>query len=201
MNTSYKTYLLQLLSNASINEALSILDGVLVHGRYYADLVHYKFRHRELETSFSKGLFSPEEYTKERAKFTNGLIAFTHELDEQELLHQILLLSPTKAAHDKIAERFKRYFPNTAEEFEGKLLENSFAFVVCNDFDTPPEQQESFDNLMQDYLEKGYLLVCASKSNQKAIVSANRDKVHAANSPFALFARVREMIDYVRYFR
>lgn len=201
MNTSCKTYLLQLLSNASINEALSSLDGMLVHGRYYVDFVHYKFRHRELETNFSKGLFSPDEYHKERAKFMNGLIAFANELDEQELIPQILLLSPTQAAHNEIAERFKRYFPNTAEEFEGKLLDNSFAFVVCNDFNTPQDQQERFDKLMQDYLNKGYLLVCASKSNQKAIVSNNRDKVHAANSPFALFARVREMIDYVRYFR
>jgi len=200
MKTNHKTQLLQLLGKSSINETLSLLDRMLVHGRYYADLVAYKIRDREIEANYSKNLLSEAKYRRERDKFTNGLIAFINELDEREFLEQILLLSPSKSVHDHLADQFKRYFPNTAEEFDGKIQDKPFAFVVCNDFDTPSEQQAAFDELMQRYLDKGYLLLCATKLPKK-LVSDNPKKVYAANSLFALFARVREMIDYVRYFR
>jgi len=196
----HKTHLLELISDVQTEKALDILDRMLVHGKLYADLVQYKSRYREIRAAENRGIIEPSTALFEKTKFNSGLISFISDLDERELLNQILLVSPDSEAHEKLAEKFKSYFPNTAENFSGKLEKGDFAFVVCNDFFTAKEKQEDFDKLIQDYIDAGYFLVCATENNQKAIVGANRKQIHGANSQFALFARVREMIDFVRYF-
>jgi Effector-associated domain 11 len=200
MINQHKIQLLQLIGDSKTEAVLKKLDSILIHGRLYADLVAYKSRFRELNASHQQNLISFDEFHRESSKFNKGLISFVNEIDERELLNQILLLSPNKIAHDKIANSFKLYFPNTEEHWDGNILKNDYAFVVCNDFYTPKEEQEEFDKLMKSYMEVPNYLVCATENNRKELVGENRDKVHAANSKFALYARVREMIDFVRYF-
>lgn len=197
---THKSHLLHLLGEGQVEEALDALDHMLLHGRLYPDLVHYKARYREIQAGKNKGLLKHPDALDRMSEFTHGLIAFVAELDERELINPILLLSPDQAAHDKLAESFKRFFPYTSENCSGVFEKGDFACVVCNDFYTDPAQQAMFDALMQQYLDARYYLVCFTGSNQKEIVGKNRLKVHAANSPFALYARVREMIDFIRYF-
>lgn len=196
-----KTHLLHRIANADLSTVLDELDAMLLHGKSYHEFATYKPRYRALRAKSRKGTIKSDEETLQTNQLTDDLIEFIQSLDEHELLHQILLLSPDKDSHDRLAPQFKRNFPNAAEEYGGRYRPGDFAFVVCNDFYTQPDQQAAFDALMEQYLQAGHYLVCYTPDNRKAIVGNNRDKAHAANSPFALYARIREMIDFVRYFK
>jgi Effector-associated domain 11 len=197
----HKTNLLQLIGSAELSEVFERLDQLLLHGKTYADFVHFKARHRELRSGYRKNTISEEEYSRGRNKLTDDLIEFIQDMDEREFLSQILLLSPDKHCHDQLASYFQIGFPNATAEYSGSVQQGDFAFVVCNDFYTPDDKKADFDALMQQYLDSGYYLICYTGNNQKPIVGGNRQKVHAANSPFALYARIREMIDFIRYFK
>jgi hypothetical protein len=195
---NYKTKLLRLIGDAQIDEFFNELDSLLMYGRLYADFVHYKSRYKEIKRSNNRGTLEYKEYVKEMNQLNDALIAFVDEIDESEYLRPILLLSPNQQANDSFAPALLKTFPNAVTDFSGCLVDKDFAFIVCNDFETPTE---AFDLLMQEYIDKGFYLVCYTKLNQKKLVSDNRLKVNAANTPFTLYSRIKEMIDFVRYFK
>jgi hypothetical protein len=196
----HKHHLLSLLSENRSEEALDLLDRMLMHSKDYFQLVNFAAQYRDLQEQFDLNMIASGDFNQTRSKWRNGMIRFVTQLDDRELLQQLLLLSPDAAAHERLAPGFKRYFPNVAEHWEGEVLQGEYAFVVCNDLFTAPDQQADFDALMERYIQAGYYLLCATEKNPKGLVNNNRTKVHAANSRFALYARVREMIDFVRYF-
>jgi hypothetical protein len=197
----HKSHLLSLIADDRLEDALGQLDNMLIHSKLYNELVYWRSEYKHIRNQYHKHQLDGVEYSKKIGFYREAIITFIEELDDRELLQQILLLSPDAAAHEQLAPYFKRYFPNTAEHCDGKVLAGAYAFVVCNDFFTTPDQQANFDTLMLEYKDAGYYLVCATENNRKELVNDNRDKIYAANSKFALYARVREMIDFVRYFK
>jgi hypothetical protein len=196
----HKTKPLALISEGSIKEALDLLDQMLIHGRYYPDLVHFKSRYTQMRRSVTKGMLSTTEAGRDTNILVDHLIEFISQIEEREFLSQILLVSPDQTAHAFVASQLRLLFPNVVEDFSGKKMDGDYAFVVINDLYTNPDMVDAFDKLIDDYVTQYYLVV-ATSDNRKAVVNNHRSKIHAANSVIALPARIREMMDFIRYFK
>jgi hypothetical protein len=195
-----KTKPLQLIASGQIGEALDLLDQMLIHGLHYSELLQFKFRHNDLQRKIRSGSIEHALETKDMNALSMHLIEFVDQIEEQEFLSQILLVSPDQTAHAFVASQLRLLFPNVVEDFSGKKMDGDYAFVVINDLYTNPDMVDAFDKLIDDYVTQYYLVV-ATSDNRKAVVNNHRSKIHAANSVIALPARIREMMDFIRYFK
>lgn len=197
----HKTKPLALISEGNIKEALGLLDQMLIHGLHHTELLHLKFRHNDLQRRIRSGSMENAAETKETNALSMHLIEFVSQIEEREFLNQILLVSPKGKGNEQMATQLRVLFPSLATDESGHLVNGDFAFVVINDLDKnlPADEQVIFDDLIARYAEKYYLVVGTHVFGKKIVKES--DRIHAANSIFALPARMREMMDFVRYFK
>ncbi|MCB0654140.1 MAG: hypothetical protein KDC85_22865 [Saprospiraceae bacterium] len=151
----------------------------------------------------------------------NDLMTLINKLNEDEFqgfdreitYEKFFVVTPTSKRKGEIEEFFpEEYFPNceviVSEEIKTKprskfIIFDFYGFEKINS----PESENVF--IKKHPALKSYLLILSELVKQRhfIIYLGNhyynldnwREQVHAANSKFALYARIREMIEYLKY--
>ena len=119
----------------------------------------------------------------------------------------ILLLSPSlDSEKEMLAYLPFDYFPKlqTAQEEDYQQIANSFKIIIFDYFDhngiiIESEIRSTQTNKLQWLLKNTdcYIIWFGTHND---MVRENSDRIYAANFRFALYARIREMIDFLKYY-
>jgi len=173
----------------------------------YNDCLNLLSAFNRLERENLNNLLAREEYGRELSKLSMAVLLLIDGLTEDDMsevrhlreeVHERILVV-TRAERRADIERFfsKNYFKNVQYIHFGELIPaERFDLAVLDDIVTNP----AASLYMEQYMEgiDCYILYFG------AHFSINRekyaDKVYFANSIFSLYARIREMLDFIKYY-
>jgi len=171
------------------------------------ELVALLAEFNRLERENMSNLLSREEYNQDFAKLTQRTLFLIDNLQERDLsavrqlreeIHERILVV-TRPERQAYMERFfsKNYFKNVEYICYGDPLpEQRFDLTLLEDIQ--PEPLSAM--LMEQYVDSigSYILYFGEKFPLNKARYA--DKVYFAGSIFSLYARIKEMLDFIKYF-
>lgn len=196
---------------------------------FYNDYLQQYARFREAEKTAIKGIASRNQYLKEINSIRVGLFSLIDTLKEEylsptatledEIYARILVCSKNQACTDEMKSFYiQRFFKNVVyvPDVNSKLnvseviKDKKYDFIVFNLFGELArplkpedakwsEEAENHYTVLEDSLKNVDSLFVVYYGGMLNVLNSNRTKAHACNSPFALHARTREMIDYLKY--
>ncbi|MBK9014922.1 MAG: hypothetical protein IPM82_13060 [Saprospiraceae bacterium] len=192
----------------NIGQCIKQLEASLDPTRaVYNDCLNLLSAFNRLEKDNLNNLLSREEYSRELSKLSVAVLNLIDNLTEEDLsevrhlreeVHERLLVV-TRAERRPAIERFfsKNFFKNVHYIHYGDAIPTErFDLAVLDDIVTDP----AASLYMEEYMDgiACYILYFG------AHFSINRekyaDKVYFANSIFSLYARIREMLDFIKYY-
>jgi hypothetical protein len=171
------------------------------------DLIALLAEFNRLKRENLNNLLSREEYNRDYARLTQRVLSLIDGLQEEDLsatrqlreeIHERILVV-TRPERRAYMERFfsKKYFKNVAYIHYGEAVPaERFDLMLLEDME--PEPLSAM--LMEQYVEgaEAYVLYFGEKFPLERARYA--DKVYFANSIFSLYARIREMLDFMKYY-
>jgi len=198
-----KKELASLVGQNDLEAAFEQIADRLFQGKWktLTSFLLLKSQYAALKEEMMVGTIGDKEHGLGMNKMRKGLLHFIQHLEAEDLVGKALVISPNAEAEAPLAKAFLKFYSLSVFDHECQgVVDGDYDFLVFNDFywKPDPEAASAFEALCQKYLEAGYYVVYFVATH-KDIVGKNREQVHAAQSPFALFARVREMIEYLKY--
>lgn len=208
----------ELIGEAKTKEALQLLKNHLKQNtEAYNTLLLLSNRYKHLSLIEMQGIEDPKTLTTERNKINKNLLDLKIILEEQDFtekldksIHQILqesriLILSNQENHANLSKYFSKLpFNGHSICTYDKIPDlSAFSLVVYDNRDLPSnrkglteEQQKVTDN-------RTNLMENCIKQNPAAIhfggylewLDKNRNKAYSANYEFALFARIKEMLE------
>ena len=156
-----------------------------------------------LKADEMSGVLSEKEISIEHNKIVRNLINYIDILEKDEVfdspLHYIPIIEEVLiVCNSNEEETFEKLFrklnfKNVTVRAEYKFNDDDKQLIIVFDGRT-----KNVDELMTEYLKKkesAFLFFLGEYSN---VVKENRERVYAANSKIALYARIKELIDYIK---
>jgi len=142
---------------------------------------------------------------KSTSEFVNDLkphhLSENPQSNENGITAKILAYAPGEDREKDLQDYFKELnFTNVdVVQYEKEMPLNDYVLIVFDNRDLPFKPDEEELKTRTDFMER------CLRENQYAVhfgnflpwINHNRDYVHAANSRFALFARIKEMLEYI----
>lgn len=209
----------QFIEEDNLDDAFTILkENISQSSDLYDELLMLLNRNARLMKQGRKGTLSYVDLDLLNNNLINDVSSFLKELDDSHLTiipnkfptkkieDKILVFAPDENYKLDLEEYFKRLnFTNIhINLYENDIDPSDFVLIVFDNRDLPfsrglDEQQEKMIRARTDFMEKclrvnpfglhfGHFL---------SWVSSNREYVNAANSSFTLFARIKEMLEFL----
>ena len=167
----------------------------------------------KLKTHQQKGTMTFKDIDIEMSLLSLRLMTFIdNDLDENVIADATVLMDKTQKEivvicremqEDKMREFFtKHYFPKVSFINYGNSLSKKFQGVIILE-DMPTCSVPETD--MEKYLKEPYPYFLYYGSgffprNLQENYDKNKDRVYFANSQFSLYARLKELLDYIKYY-
>ncbi len=182
----------------------------------FTDLCMIQARNAEIEKQNQFGMIAHTDYTITKNQIFDSTLKMINNIEFKTIdleklrkaqIHQrIKLVCYDSEAVQKIKHYFPiGYFPKVSDDaiiqgnVDFKKLKNDFDLVIFDAYHHVPKGDENYrDNILKEYIDNGPPVLYFGK-DENDIVNDYRHRVHAANSPFSLYARLYEMIDYLKY--
>lgn len=184
-----------------IAESSKLKDELIVHTRKF----------NQLSSDSRSNLLDYQEFTKETNRICSSLLGFIEALTETDL-------SPTKPLRDTFFERIlvivadeerkkwisqffaAEYFPNLSFHVEKDLADTEkYSIVVFDNMFNKDEIPQGWKELLKAYLNlPGFYLLYLGGHNED--VAKYPTKAYATNTIFSIYARLREMVEFMKYF-
>lgn len=211
-----------LAANQIDNAFILLVKQVQRSSPFFTDVLIHSAQWNDLSQQQRRGVISEDNRRLETNKLLQSLIELGKNLPQEDWIHEsnpeqhdaVPILAICKDMHD--LREMHDYF--------ARLPIVDISYAVQEAYDPPPagtrlllfanhqigtvekgrvsynDEEQKRLTLMQTYLEHTNLYgVHYGKFWDQ--MDSLRDRLHAANSRFALFARVKEAVEYVRYFR
>lgn len=151
-----------------------------------------------------------QEAQKATNRITNTILEFIGELEEDDLnpaqplrdtyFERILVVVADEERKKWISQFFEdEYFPNLSIHVGLNLAETANYSIVIFD-NMMKDKPANWQQLLEDYLELPgfYLLYLGTGFN--AAIADYPTKAYATNTIFSIYARLREMVEFTKYF-
>lgn len=215
----------QLLHKGHLLLAIKLLEVQLVAGAHRKALANWKQQYNRLQEEHIAGQIDWEEYQKRLEEVKSGLAQLgrqlngsipSTELSRVSINMPILAITPAKARIKELEDLFAKFgFSNVHTcTWEDKPGFDSYPIVAFDNMDlldesaadqTPfkLEQRKARQEraTQMDYCVRSSACLILHYGNQFSWVSENRQRAHAANSKFALYARLMELIEFIEAYR
>lgn len=226
---SFKTELQQLFSRNKIKTILEKLKVVMNTGvTTYADFLLLCRRFNDIADRKMAGTMSEDNYSIEMNQLSNAILHFignlsTGDLKDEynatytEVSNPVLVVTTTKSRALEM-ETFMKQLNFTNSEVTHDLsgvTYGKFDLVIFDNRDLPAcPNEQILENLPVP--EKDIMIKRLQSMNKFILetslfiihfgeyffwVNKHRQRVHAANSRFSLFARTKEMLDFINTYR
>jgi hypothetical protein len=166
-----------------------------------------------LKNHQTRGTLTPKEIDTEMSVLSMRLMTFIdEELEDAMIINTNVLIDKTqkeiiivsKPEQEGTMREFfaKHYFPKVSFKLYGDTLPEKFeGIIVIEDMATG----STSEGKMAQYLKKSYpyFLYFGSGQFPKNLqdeYDKGRNRVYFANSPFSLYARLKELLDYIKYY-
>ncbi|TAK34495.1 MAG: hypothetical protein EPO28_15950 [Saprospiraceae bacterium] len=192
----------------NLGQCIKQLEASLDPGRdAYNDCLSLLAAYNRVERDNLNNLLSRDEYSRELSQLTNRVLLLIDNLAEEDLsevrqlreeVHERILVV-TRAERRPSIERFfsKNYFKNVHYIHYGDAIPaERFDLAVLDDIESDPAAAM----YMEEYVAgiACYVLYFGERFPLDRVKYAN--KVYFANSIFSLYARIREMLDFIKYY-
>ena len=187
----------------------------------YDDLILVQTRYNELSKKEHQAIIHEENVKIDKNQIITALLAFINRLTNEDLKVEafqahsietiILVVTNDEAMMRKF---FSTYFfknvhfttsntidlPDACEliVFDNKIMGGDL-YNEKDEINLSEEVQQHL-GLLRTYLSQTSLNI-VYYGNNLDLVTKYRDRIHAANSQFALYARIKEMIEFMRYYK
>lgn len=197
-----------------IFEALQQVEGIETH-----DLVMQKSQYNRLEDQEMMGVISREHYTVELNKIRRNLLSFienylpnTNLMPTNLIMNPILVISQNEEKIAETAQFFNRLNFGQVEVLHTDTVPNTekYDLIIFDNRHLPFMQkvEQMPDNeivrkridLMKRYIEQSHNFLL-HWGETLFLVNDYRDRIGAANSKFTIYARIRELLDFMRAYR
>jgi Effector-associated domain 11 len=153
-----------------------------------------------------KGIAENEALSKRQIR--DRLLKFIDELNQEHILvtadlpdtiNEKILVICADSERQKVMSKFfgSYYFQNVSyrvnEPFSIPAADTDLIIL-----DRATEDND-YDKLLEQYMNQSFLFVCLTPKNW-GILMEKRDKVNIANSKLSLYARIKEVLDYIKYY-
>ncbi|GJM35076.1 MAG: hypothetical protein DHS20C18_40770 [Saprospiraceae bacterium] len=210
-----KEELKSLISKNRLASAMEFLGRILLEeAEEKSDiLVHSLRRFRENNTEKAKGTISNENFWLEKNRIADTILQVVKELEPsdiselgvilEEIHNPILVICNDEKGKDKMEQIFNSfYFVNLKYYYDKRPLSkeelNDYDLVILN---AMYSSNFDFYNKLEGYLQyDGVYFLYFGKKDFRFEEEEYAEKLHFANSVFSLFARIREVLDYRKYF-
>lgn len=198
-------------------EVLRILDGHLKSDvSNYAELINLTAQHSEIHRSFNLGILGIDEKMKFLSRIWKALIELVDRIEDEDvsISKSFKLLVISKDEPDR--QYMQQYFD--ALPITAHVISTTSYFPPCNyslvcfdahsigmvrnqgEYDKLTEEQKTHLSLLMEYLEKApKWLVYYGEQNY--LINNFRETTNAANNKFSLYARIKEMMDFMENFK
>lgn len=192
----------------NLGQCIKQLEASLDPARaVYNDCLAMLTTFNRVERENLANLLTREEYNRELAQLTQAVLHLIDNLMEDDLsevrhlrqeMHERILVV-TRPARRAYMERFfsKNYFKNVQYIYYGDAIPSErFDLAVLEDIETEPASSL----YMEEYVQGigCYILYFGERFPLDRVRYA--EKVYFANSIFSLYARLKEMLDFMKYF-
>lgn len=173
-------------------------------------LLGFEGRLNRIGSDKRSGTIDPSALENRLNQLTQDVLEFIDTLQDEhfstfarlreEIHEKLLVVCSGESALTRLKPYFNsNYFINVEYtfDFDPVKIDRSDIVVFTNPLDPLPPT--TYQSILDQYFEKSskYILYFGSH-NEK--VSKYPHKVYATNSPFSLYARLREMIEFMKYF-
>lgn len=216
-------------NSVSIDRLVKRLGEVLDNeGEKYSTFLSLKKKYNLLQDKIMADVVIESEINEEKSLISESILTFTKSLQQSDLspkvihrhkalTNQILILTQKKEV-EYVRDFFHRLnFTNIKVKAQHKNLNrlDNFDLIIFDNRDLPncPKQADLYNlnkkeqELILNRISKMELVL---KESSKFVihlggflywVNFNRNRVHAANSKFALYARTKELIEFINTYR
>lgn len=212
----------QLLNKNHYLLTIKLLDQLLESSAARKQLDELKLLYNNLQQRHLLGEVEWDEYETDIAEIREALSRLGQQVDgvgkeqfikEVAITTRILVLTPYKKRFPELDDLFKKFAftEATIAHWEDRPGFHAYPILV---FDNQDLLDESYANeqavlkheqlklrkqretLMENCIRSSTSL-CLHYGNQLNWVSQNRQRVHAANSKFSLFAKLKELVEFL----
>lgn len=205
---------LKSLVSDNLGEALQILSKVFANNRdAFNTVVIYTARLKKLNAEKMKGALSAENENLELSKLFDAVLALIDQITPEEaaayelenaVFKRILVVCKSAGREEYMRRLFpEQYFKgveyDVSEKPRAAASVNRFDLVVFDNY--PHGAPDDPHDLLKYYLEqtRPYLLYFGSQ--QLNLLRDYPEKAYFANSIFSLHGRLREMIEFLKYYK
>ncbi|MFN7120252.1 MAG: hypothetical protein ACK4TA_25915, partial [Saprospiraceae bacterium] len=213
MSTSIASFKLLAAENVGkcLQQLSKIIDATQVN--QFNTLVNLQFRLNRLNTDKMMNTLSNEEEARAENQLMMDIVTFLDTLTEsnfapgarlkEEIYDKILVVCYNVNAVLQLQAFFDSFYFKNVQYATYELNEDKIAWadVIVFDYMYALENDPNYYDLLRQYLDKTpgkYLLYFG---RQDRILEHYPMKVHIARSPFELYARLREMLEFKKFYK
>ena len=222
-----KNTLKELFANNRIKQVLNLLKQELDdNSEYYDSFLMNCNRFNAIQEQLMINVISHENANVDKAKINSAILQIINSLQQidlkqnnklshKEVSNPILVVTSSNSNFDIIKDFFLQLnFVNiSVQSFEQINNTNEFDLIILDNRGLPACPNHS---VLEKFQEKEVYEFRIQKMNEFIKnttkffiywgeylfwVNENRERVHAANSKFALYARIKEMLDFINTFK
>lgn len=222
LSTMNLTTLKNYVSAGKTRQALEALkEAVSPQSNFYNDLLMLMADFSENSRAIVLDLQSPEENRRERKRINNRLLTFLDSLTPDdfktttavtESINQpLLVITPNVERQSLMQDLFYRLGMTSAqvEVFAETLGWSAYEIIVFDNEDLPQGRDLSAEQHAQTeareaqmkYVLENSRAVLVHFGGHLNLVNQHRSRMQAANSKFTLYARIREVADFLNAMR
>lgn len=215
----FKSEISKYIAKSRLDKALAFfLENLKPEAHCYNEILVLSASFEQWKQINSIGTESSEDLQKHRNRTALAIADFADSLDNddlksQEISNKILVLCANDSDELHMYKFFgrmqfssykivqtKSYFDPS--KFEFIVFDNHSSsekkFLTTHTVQNLPDAEKAHLNRLNDYLEKSDKFIVYYSHHFYDLVNEHRDRIHAANSQFALFSRIREMQEFVK---
>ena len=165
-------------------------------------LVLLKARNKRIKDAINGGTVSRMEADIQLNQINENLISLINDLEDTDIIEQqiqdkILVICRTKMVDEMESFFGNRYFPNGKVIQYGNLLpKTKYDIVVLEDMPSLSTSKEELNKYVSS-VEAHFLYYGNGRYDPP---NEYINKVYFANTRFSLYSRLKELLDYIKYF-
>lgn len=220
--TEFKTEITNFIIKSRLDKALAFFIEKLKPKAFcFNDILVLSASLESWERRDTLSLEKTEDVQINRNKITSAILNYVEDLKDDDLkpqetpnkilvlcandsdeLHMYKFFGRMQFTSYKIVQTKNYYDPS---KFEFIVFDNHSSkekkFLAINAVQSLPEEEKAHLNRLNEYLKDSDKFIVYYSHHFYDLVNEQRDRFHAANSQFALFSRIREMQEFVKYDR
>lgn len=210
-HTLLQSELRNLVAATLLDEVLQKLSQVFKNDSdKLNDITLFYTRHNLTSANYRKGLIEPKEHHQQVLQLANSILNLIGEISEEEatayelensIFTKILVVCKNEAAIQRMDAFFDSfYFKNVDYTHHYDEAKVAWCDLIVFDFLHACEENPAYHDLLTQYLRHSpkYILYFGRFNK---LLEQYPMKAYFTNSPFSLYARLRELIDFMKYYQ